>query len=182
MTTPPAADPATPVRLSLAPIGGAPFSLDASLATVGVVDGDLLALQPVPAGPAAPGIVEDIADAAVIFSASRLKPWAPRTSSAERSLASPDCSGWQLVSVSLTVWLPVRRSGCSRSPHCFADRDRGLAVRSPRAGAALSAAALVPITAALVLAVPGSFGAAQVTLAAAGITAWSLISSDPPAS
>ncbi|WP_308440598.1 EsaB/YukD family protein, partial [Mycobacterium intracellulare] len=50
-------------QLSLAPIGGAPFSLDASLDTVGVVDGDLLALQPVPAGPAAPGIVEDIADA-----------------------------------------------------------------------------------------------------------------------
>ena len=62
-----AAQSATPARLSLAPIGGAPFSLDASLGTVGVVDGDLLALQPVPAGPAAPGIVEDIADAAVIF-------------------------------------------------------------------------------------------------------------------
>ncbi|MFZ0905961.1 MAG: type VII secretion integral membrane protein EccD, partial [Mycobacterium sp.] len=65
----------TPARLSLAPIGGAPFSLDASLDTVGVVDGDLLALQPIPAGSAAPGIVEDIADAAVIFSTARLKPW-----------------------------------------------------------------------------------------------------------
>src|SRR6201999_1808626 len=62
-------------HLSLAPIGGAPFSLDTSLDTVGVVDGDLLALQPVPVGPAAPGIVEDIADAAMIFSTSRLKPW-----------------------------------------------------------------------------------------------------------
>src|ERR1700751_3072757 len=62
-------------HLSLAPVGGAPFSLDASLDTVGVVDGDLLALQPVPVGPAAPGIVEDIADAAMIFSTSRLKPW-----------------------------------------------------------------------------------------------------------
>ncbi|MDF2826402.1 MAG: type secretion integral rane protein EccD, partial [Mycobacterium sp.] len=64
---------AAPRRLSLAPIGGAPFSLDASLDTVGVVDGDLLALQPLPLGPAAPGIVEDIADAAVIFSTSRLQ-------------------------------------------------------------------------------------------------------------
>src|ERR1700728_502387 len=62
-------------HLSLAPIGGAPFSLEASLDTVGVIDGDLLALQPVPIGPAAPGIVEDIADAAMIFSTSRLKPW-----------------------------------------------------------------------------------------------------------
>ena len=39
--------------LSLAPVGGAPFSLDATLNTVGVVDGDLLALQPVPVGPPA---------------------------------------------------------------------------------------------------------------------------------
>lgn len=69
------ADLGAATQLSLAPIGGAPFSLDASLDTVGVVDGDLLALQPVPAGPAAPGIVEDIADAAMIFSTSRLKPW-----------------------------------------------------------------------------------------------------------
>lgn len=57
--------------LSLAPIGGAPFSLDATLSTVGVVDGDLLVLQPVPAGPPAARIVEDIADAAMIFSAAR---------------------------------------------------------------------------------------------------------------
>lgn len=77
------ADGAT-TRLSLAPVGGAPFSLDASLDTVGVVDGDLLALRPVPVGPAAPGIVEDIADAAVIFSASRRKPWGPPTFSAPR--------------------------------------------------------------------------------------------------
>jgi type VII secretion integral membrane protein EccD len=34
---------------------------------------------------------------------------------------------------------------------------------------------LVPIAAALALAVPGSFGSAQVTLAAAGVAAWSLI-------
>src|SRR5881227_3614730 len=43
--------------LSLAPIGGAPFSLDATLDTVGVMDGDLLALRPLPAGPPAPRIV-----------------------------------------------------------------------------------------------------------------------------
>jgi type VII secretion integral membrane protein EccD len=51
----------------------------------------------------------------------------------------------------------------------------GLASRSPRASAVVSAAALVPIAAALSLAVPGGFGAAQVTLGAAGVTAWSLI-------
>ncbi|MBN9636659.1 MAG: type VII secretion integral membrane protein EccD, partial [Actinobacteria bacterium] len=62
-------------ELSLAPLGGATYSLDATLDTVGVVDGDLLALQPVPTGPPAPRIVEDIADAAAIFSAARENPW-----------------------------------------------------------------------------------------------------------
>ena len=47
--------------------------------------------------------------------------------------------------------------------------------RSPRTGIALSITALVPIAAALALAVPGKFGAAQVLLAAAGVAAWSLI-------
>jgi type VII secretion integral membrane protein EccD len=47
--------------------------------------------------------------------------------------------------------------------------------RSERTGMVLSIAALVPIGAALVLAVPGKFGPAQLMLAAAGVTAWSLI-------
>ena len=34
-------EPGATPRLSLAPVGGAPFSLDASLDTVGVVDGDI---------------------------------------------------------------------------------------------------------------------------------------------
>ena len=51
----------------------------------------------------------------------------------------------------------------------------GLAIRTPRVGAVCSVAALVPIAAALALVVPGGFGAAPVTLAAAGVTAWSLI-------
>jgi type VII secretion integral membrane protein EccD len=170
------ARPLTPTRLSLAPIGGAPFSLDASLETVGVVDGDLLALQPVPVGPAAPGIVEDIADAAVIFSASRLKPW-----------GSAHIQRGAVAGLIGLLWaatgLGVTHRVITGSPAgLFAVAAiavlavvAGLAVRSPRAGAALSAGALVPVAAALVLAVPGSFGAAQVTLAAAGVTAWSLI-------
>jgi type VII secretion integral membrane protein EccD len=170
------ADPTTPVRLSLAPIGGAPFSLDASLGTVGVVDGDLLALQPVPVGPAAPGIVEDIADAAVIFSASRLKPWG--SAHIQRG-AVAGLIGLLWVATGLGV---THRLITGSPAGLFAAAAiavltvvAGLAVRSPRAGAALSAGALVPVAAALALAVPGSFGAAQVTLAAAGVTAWSLI-------
>ena len=79
----------TAQQLSLAPIGGAPFSRDATLNTVGVVDGDLLALQPVPAGPPAPRLVEDIADAAMIFSAARERPWGWTTSGVPRRWRSP---------------------------------------------------------------------------------------------
>ncbi len=171
-----AAEPATPARLSLAPIGGAPFSLDASLGTVGVVDGDLLALQPVPVGPAAPGIVEDIADAAVIFSTSRLKPW--DTSHIQR--------GAVLALIGL-IWaatgLGVVHRAATGSPAgliavgaiALLAVVAGLLVRSPRVSGALSAGALVPLAAALALAVPGQLGAPQVTLAAAGVAAWSLI-------
>lgn len=172
----PAADTATPARLSLAPIGGAPFSLDASLDTVGVVDGDLLALQPVPPGPAAPGIVEDIADAAVIFSASRLKPWG--IAHIQRG-ALAAVIGLVLAATGLAVahravtGAPVGLIVVSAIAVLTA--IAGLVARSPWAAMALSAAALVPIAAALTLAVPGRFGPAQVMLAAAGVAAWSLI-------
>ncbi len=165
-----------PARLSLAPIGGAPFSLDASLDTVGVVDGDLLVLQPVPAGPAAPGIVEDIADAAVIFSTSRLKPWG--IAHIQRgALAAVVGLVWAATGLAVT-----HRAVTGAPAGLFAVSAiavlaavAGLAYRSSRAGAAFSASALVPIAAALALVVPGSFGAPQVMLAAAGVTAWSLI-------
>ena len=132
------AEPTTPVRLSLAPIGGAPFSLDASLGTVGVVDGDLLALQPIPVGPAAPGIVEDIADAAVIFSTSRLKPW-----------GAAHIQRGAIAGIVGLIWaatgLGVVHRVVTGSPVgafvvgaiALLAVVAGLAVRSPRAGAAL---------------------------------------------
>jgi type VII secretion integral membrane protein EccD len=49
-------------------------------------------------------------------------------------------------------------------------------IRSPHLATALSVVALVPVPAALALAVPGEFGAAQLLLAAAGVVAWSIIS------
>lgn len=164
-------------RLSLAPIGGAPFSLDASLDTVGVVDGDLLALQPVPSGPAAPGIVEDIADASVIFSASRCKPWG--------------IAHIQRGALAAVIGLVIAATGLAVTHREVTGEPAGLHVasaiavltvlagllaRAPHAGLALSIAALVPIAAALTLAVPGAFGPAQLVLAAAGVTAWSALS------
>ncbi len=166
-----------PARLSLAPIGGAPFSLDASLDTVGVVDGDLLALQPVPAGPAAPGIVEDIADAAVIFSASRLKPWGA-THIQRGALAAVVGLVWAATALAVTHRVVTGAPAGLYAVGVIAVLTAlaGLTARSPRTGMACSIAALVPVAAALTLAVPGGFGPAQVMLAAAGVTAWSLSS------
>ncbi|MGB3522177.1 MAG: type VII secretion integral membrane protein EccD [Mycobacterium sp.] len=162
-------------RLSLAPIGGAPFSLDASLDTVGVVDGDLLALQPVPSGPSAPGIVEDVADAAVIFSASRRKPWGPRHIGTGALAAA---AGLILAATGLAVTYRVvtgAPAGLFAAGAIAVLAVLAALVARPPYDGALSIAALAPIGAALALVVPGQFGPAQVTLGAAGIAAWSLI-------
>lgn len=170
---------ASPVVLSLAPIGGAPFSLDATLETVGVVDGDLLALQPLPAGPAAPRIVEDIGDAAVIFSAAREKPWG--AAHVARGAAAAVSS----IIVIATVFAAVHSeivggfaglalaSGTALVTVLAAMLSWG---RSPRLGTALAVTALAPIAVALALGVPGEFGPSHVLLAAAGVTAWSIVS------
>jgi type VII secretion integral membrane protein EccD len=165
-------------QLSLAPIGGAPFSLDASLDTVGVVDGDLLALRPVPTGPAAPGIVEDIADAAMIFSTSRRKPWGTahiqRGALAAAIVVTLLVTGlgvtYRAATGALTGLLAVAVIAV-----LVAVTGLLIASRSARAAQALSITALVPIAAVLALEVPGRFGPAQLLLAAAGATAWSLI-------
>lgn len=168
----------TTTRLSLAPIGGAPFSLDASLDTVGVVDGDLLALRPVPTGPASPGIVEDIADAAVIFSASRLRPWG--------------IAHVQRVALAAVIGLILASTGLAVTHRVVTGEPVGLLAvgaiavltvlaalvsrtRSAHTAMTLSTAALVPVAAAFTLAVPGAFGPAQVMLGAAGVAAWALI-------
>ncbi|MGV0806321.1 type VII secretion integral membrane protein EccD [Mycolicibacterium setense] len=168
-----------PARLSLAPVGGAPYSLDATLDTVGVVDGDLLALQAVPAGPAAPRIVEDIADAAVIFSAARQRPWGAANIERYASLA---LIGLILVGTGLAAAHRVVTgellglfvvSGIAIATVLAALSTRG---RSPVLATALSVTALVPVAAAFALGVPGDFGAPSILLAAAGVAAWSLIS------
>ncbi|MDH6198530.1 type VII secretion integral membrane protein EccD [Mycobacterium frederiksbergense] len=168
-----------PVRLSLAPVGGAPYSLDATLDTVGVVDGDLLALQAVPAGPPAPRIVEDIADAAVIFSAARRHPWGAGHIARAAALA---LIGLILAGTGLAVAHRVVTgellglfvvSGIAVATVLAALSVRG---RSPVLATALAVPGLLPVAAAFGLGVPGDFGAPNVLLAAAGVAAWSLIS------
>ncbi|MGE2713183.1 type VII secretion integral membrane protein EccD [Mycolicibacterium litorale] len=168
-----------PVRLSLAPIGGAPFSLDATLDTVGVVDGDLLALQPVPAGSAAPRIVEDIADAAVIFSAAQEKRWGPAHIKRAAAIAA---AGLILVATGLGVAHRIVTEDpiglfvvCAVAIVAVLGSLLSRAA-SPALGSALAIVALPAVAAAFALAVPGEFGGAQVLLAAAGVTAWSVIS------
>ncbi|GAA2775248.1 type VII secretion integral membrane protein EccD [Mycolicibacterium pallens] len=164
--------------MTLAPIGGAPFSLDANLDTVGVVDGDLLALQPVPAGPTATGIVEDIADAAVIFSAARTRPWGPHRLQAGARLAAA------VFVVALSAVAVAHRAVTSSTVGLYAVAAlavlaavTGMALRakSARLATQVSAAALLPIASAFWLAVPGLWGSPHVMLAAAGVAAWSLI-------
>ncbi|OBF16351.1 type VII secretion integral membrane protein EccD [Mycobacterium sp. ACS4331] len=172
-------DTGVPRRLSLAPIGGATFSLDATLDTVGVVDGDLLALQPVPAGPAAPGIVEDIADAAVIFSESRTRPWGAQhiEKAARAAVVAVLLAGTGLaVAHRLATGHAVGLYAVAALAALAVVAALLLRARSAQPAAELAAVALIPVGAAFALAVPGEFGAAQVILAAAGVTAWSLIS------
>ncbi|MHA3024118.1 type VII secretion integral membrane protein EccD [Mycobacterium sp. BMJ-28] len=169
----------TPSRLSLAPIGGAAFSLDATLDTVGVVDGDLLALQEVPAGPAAPRIIEDIADAAVIFSAARDRAWG--ATQIQRAAAAAVIA-FLLLATALAATVRVS-TGHAAGLFTLAGVALVTVVaalvaraRFPHLGTALAVTAQAPVAAAFALAVPGEFGAAQLLLAAAGVTAWSIIS------
>ncbi|AMU21136.1 type VII secretion integral membrane protein EccD [Mycobacteroides abscessus] len=178
IVAPDATEATTPQRLSLAPVNGAPFSADATLDTVGVVDGDLLTLRPTPAGPAAPGIVEDIADAAVIFSESRKRPWGAE------HIARVGRFGVLGLIAAATILAIVHsiRTGSSLSLAGLAVVAVAAAigalvahVRSARLGAELAVTALAPIAGALALAVPGSGLAPRVLLGAAGVAAWSLI-------
>lgn len=167
-----------PTAMTLAPIGGAPFSVDASLDTVGVVDGDLLALQPVPAGPTTLGVVEDIADAAVIFSAARRRPWGPHRLRLGARIATA------VFVLALTAAAVAHRATTASVIGLYAVSALAvltavagllLRTRSVRLATQVSAAALLPIASAFWLAVPGLWGYPHVMLAAAGVAAWSLI-------
>ncbi len=169
---------ATPVPMTLAPIGGAPFSVDASLDTVGVVDGDLLALQPVPTGPTAPGVVEDIADAAVIFSAARRRPWGPHRLQLGARLAAA------VFVIALSAVAITHRAVTASTIGLYAVAALAIVTavaglllrpRSARLATGVSAAALLPIASSFWLAVPGLWGSPHLMLAAAGVAAWSLI-------
>ncbi|SKT85012.1 MULTISPECIES: type VII secretion integral membrane protein EccD [Mycobacteroides] len=164
---------------SLAPIGGTPFSLDANLETLAIADGTQLTLCPLPPGPAAPPVVEDLADAAVIHNKRKsaqwdhdaLKPIAYQMIWLVLAFATAFCaltwfhepSWWTLSALAAcalapaaaTVWL--RRRNTDLSDRC-------------------GVAAIAPLALAVAAVNPGGYGAPRVLLAALVLTAWSLLS------
>lgn len=172
-------------QLSLAPLGGATFSLDATLDAVGIVDGDLLALQPLPAGPAATSVVEDVADAAAL-AGSRVGPgWnAGLTQCVARVTAAVFLL---LFTVVASAWwshgggVPARCAlvgvavAAVAASLVFRSRHSHEASAVPSAAVLLPIVALFPVTAAAAALVPGPFGPAQVLLAAAAATAWAVL-------
>ena len=114
----------------------------------------------------------------MIFSTSRLKPWG--TAHIQRGALAAAIAVAFLATglgVAYRVATGALAGLVAVSVIAAVTAMAGLFVtpRSERTGMALSIAALVPIGAALALAVPGKFGPAQLMLAAAGVTAWSLI-------
>ncbi|MGY4712724.1 type VII secretion integral membrane protein EccD [Mycolicibacterium sp. CBM1] len=172
-----AATPAAPRPVSLALIGGAPFSTDASLETVGVVDGDLLALQTIPVGPSATGLVEDVADAAVIYSAARLRPWGIRNI---RLIARAAVVTVILAATVLSATYRATTGGVAGLYTVGALAAATIVAtllaraRAEHVATELSVVALAPIATALALAVSNDLSAPSVMLAAAGVSAWSL--------
>lgn len=164
---------------SLAPLGGTPFSLDATLETLGVDDGEQLMLCKVPPGPAAPPVVEDIADAAAIHSASQFKPFKHEmlrvtAQAAVLAVGALICGlavyGWYL---GYDVWA-ASALGAVTVVFIAATvllRRRGLVEAAGRMGVATT----IPLALALAAALPGDGAAHRVFLAAAGLVAWSLL-------
>ncbi|MBS4730620.1 type VII secretion integral membrane protein EccD [Mycobacterium sp. SM1] len=168
-----------PRPYSLAPLGGTPFSRDATLETLGVDDGEQLILCKLPPGPAAPPVVEDIADASAIHSASQFKPF-------EHTMLRSAAQVMVLALAAMLCGLAVY--GWYRGYRFWA--ATGLSVltatlviatfllyrRGVRGGAGrMGVATTVPLALALAAALPGDAAAPRVFLAAAFLLAWSLL-------
>jgi type VII secretion integral membrane protein EccD len=164
---------------SLAPLGGTPFSLDATLETLAIGDGEQLMLCKLPPGPAAPPVVEDIADASAIHSASQFKPF---EHTMLRSVAQVVVLALGALVCGLavdglyrgySVWAAAALGSVAVVfiAATFVLHRRGLRAAAGRMGLA----ATVPLALALAAALPGDAAAPRVFLAAAFLVAWSLL-------
>ncbi|WP_241473929.1 type VII secretion integral membrane protein EccD [Mycolicibacterium neoaurum] len=174
-----AADIDGPRPYSLAPLGGTPFSLDATLETLNIDDGEQLILCKLPPGPAAPPVVEDIADAAAIHSASQFKPFNHQLLPVVAQVVVL-ALGALVCGLALDAWyrgyqwwaaaaLGVVTVTFMASTVLLGRRGRSVA--STRMGLATT----VPLGLALAAALPGDAAAPRVFLATAGVVAWSLL-------
>lgn len=173
------ADVDSPRPYSLAPLGGTPFSLDATLETLNIDDGEQLILCKLPPGPAAPPVVEDIADAAAIHSKGQFKPFNHQLLPGVAQVVVLALGGL-VCGLALDGWyrgyqwwaaaaLGVLTLAFVASTVML--RRRGRSVASARMGLATT----VPLALALAAALPGDAAAPRVFLAAAGVVAWSLL-------
>lgn len=164
---------------SLAPPGSTPFSLDATLEALAVDDGELLLLRQLPPGPTAPPVVENIADAAAIHSASQFKPFTQSLLPAVAQIVVL-VLGALVCGLALATWHGHHRwwaaIGLGVLAVVYIAATGVLARRGePVTAARMGVASTVPLALALAAALPGDGAAPRVFLAAAGLAAWSLV-------
>ena len=164
---------------SLAPLGGTPFSLDATLETLNINDGEQLILRKLPPGPAAPPVVEDIADASAIHSARQFKPFTHQLLPAMAQVVVL-ALGALVCGLALDGWRRGYQWWAAGALGVLAVilmaatvllRRRRRVVAAGRMGVATT----VPLALALAASLPGDGAAPRVFLAAAGLVAWSLL-------
>ncbi|BBY55963.1 type VII secretion integral membrane protein EccD [Mycobacterium koreense] len=172
---------AEPVRpYSLRPFAGTPFSLDATLETMAVKDGEQLLLCVLPPGPAAPPVVEDIADAAAIHSSQQTSVFDPSTMLGPAALVVGVAALVLLCGLAGYGWYsgyPVWAQGTfgalavtsAVATALLGRRDHG------QASGILGVATVLPLGLALAAALPSGTPAPRLVLAAAGLFAWSLL-------
>lgn len=173
------ADDATDLRPhSLAPLGGAPFSLDATLDTVGVADGEQLLLRQLPEGPAAPPVIENIADAAAIHSERQFPVFEHRMLASSALVAALTVSAG-VIALAVHSWLTEHRwwsvATLAATTAAFIITSAVLSRRDNPASAHIALATVVPLWLTLATAIPGDATAPRVFLATTGTVAWALV-------
>ncbi|MDQ1716462.1 MAG: hypothetical protein QOE89_415 [Pseudonocardiales bacterium] len=164
---------------SLKPLGGTPFSLDATLETLNIDDGEQLILCKLPPGPAAPPVVEDIADASAIHSARQFKPFTHQLLPAMAQVVVLTL-GALVCGLALDGWRRGYQWWAATALGVLAVIFMGATVLLRRRGRGVAAgrmgvATILPLALALAASLPGDGAAPRVFLAAAGLVAWSLL-------
>lgn len=164
---------------SLAPIGGTPFAPDATLAMLNVEDGSQLLLRQLPPGPAAPPVVENIADAAAIHSADQFESFRHDQLAGAAQVAAL-AGGALSCGLAVHSWLLGYHLWSAIALGVLTLALIGAAMLLWRRGSTevvgrLAVAIPIPLALTVALALPGEGVAHRVFLAAAAVTAWSVV-------